>query len=126
MAVYTEEPVKDTFRAAQRSLWDIPGMREFIESHGDLKFHGLEPMPSWNKKEYRANYSWRFDVVKFCRQMFIPEHAASFLPDGDLLVWLDADVVSYAEMPGKFIEHLMVDYSLVTIGRDRGATDIGF
>ena len=126
MVVYTEEPVKETFRAVQRSLWDIRGMREFIDAHDDLRFHGLTPMPSWNKKEYRANYSWRYDVVKFSRQMFIPEHAASFLPDGDILSWMDADVVSYAEVPGSFIRHLLQDKSIVTVGRDRGCTDIGF
>jgi len=126
MVVYTEEPVKQTYRAEQRSLWDIPGIKEFIDDHQDPKFHGIEPLPSWSKKEIRAKYSWRFDAVKFCRQLFIPEHAASFLADGDIMVWLDADVISYAEVPGKFIEHLMTDQGLVTIGRDRGSTDIGF
>jgi hypothetical protein len=127
--VYTEEPIDKRYkkdRFEERSLWVIKGVREFIESHSDPIYHGKAPVPGWNKKDERNGSSYRYDVVRFCRQLFIPAHAAESLPDGDILVWFDADVLTYEDVPAGFIEKVLGNYDLVTIGRDRNHTDIGF
>lgn len=123
---YTEEPCGWTGRGTERSLWSIPGVREFINTHDHPKYHGKDPLPQWTKKEIHVGESWRYDAVKFCKQLFIPDHAAQGLPDGTILTWFDGDVVTFADVPDHLIHDLVGPYDLVTIGRDRGQTDIGF
>lgn len=134
---YTEEPIMgpefcrkadkyQRYNVTERSLWAIPGVKEFIDSHQHPRYHGLDPVPGWQKKDFRAGGSYRYDAVKFCKQLFIPDHATERLPDGEILAWFDADVVTYADVPDNFIQSLLGPFDLVTVGRDRGHTDIGF
>ncbi len=127
LAVYVEGPVSAPTRVAQRSLWDIPGCREFIVGYGaDPRFNGRAPVPGWRGKDHRAKYAWRFDAVRFCRQLFIPEHAVNKLRDGDVFAWLDADVVTYDTVPNGFIKGLLDHRDLVYLGRKHQATELGF
>lgn len=126
LVVYTEQPVKTMYRGEERNVLAIPGLREFIESHQDPRYHGKAEVPGWGKKDQRVGYSYRYDVVKFCRQLFIPEDAANKLPDDAILAWLDGDVVTYASPPPGFIEHLMGDKDLITLDRSRGHPELGF
>lgn len=127
VAVYVEEPCEGPDRVEQRILWDIPGCKEFIDEQGrNRRSIGREPVPGWRKKDERAGYAWRFDAVRFCRQLFIPEHSVNMLEDGDIFVWLDGDVVSYAEVPPGFIETQLHQNDLVTLGRNGSATELGF
>lgn len=126
LVFYTEEDVP-TPRGTQRSLWTIPGVREFIDSHQEPEYDGLAPVEGWTKKDHHNGWSWRYQCVKFCKQLFIPHHAEQYLPDGDIMAWFDADVVTFHEVPQEFIYDLLGDHhDIVTVGRDRGSTDIGF
>src|SRR4029079_6402538 len=125
--VYVENKIKPIGREIIRDVFSIPGCKQFIEEHQHPRFHGMEEVPGWNEKDRRnPEGSYRFNAVKFCRQLFIPEHAADKLPDGDILVWFDGDVISHAEPPGDFVNHLLGEKDLVTLGRDRLNTDLGF
>lgn len=127
IVVYTETPVPTPGRIEQRSLWSIPGVKEFIDSHQDPVYHGKKETRGWREKDRRANESYRFDAVKFCKQLFVPDDAAWQLPDGDILAWFDGDVVSYEEVPDDLIGRLLDDHDLVYIGRNPGNhSDLGF
>lgn len=127
LVVYVEEEIPTPERGKQRNVLGIPGCREFIEAYqGDPRFTGKAEVPGWRKKDLQAGYSYRYDAVKFCRQLFIPDSCASVLPDADILVWLDADVVSYADVPNGLVDALIGDATLCYLGRRDGHSDLGF
>lgn len=125
LITYTEEPVSLP-RGECRSLWDIPGAREFIDRHKDRPAaNGKKPGPKWKPNAIRAGYNWRFDAVKFCRQGFIPLHAAQGL--SGLMCWLDADVVTFKDVaPGQVESLLPASACAAYLGRVRMHSEIGF
>lgn len=129
LVLYVEERIKTgaSPRVAQRDLWQIPGIANFIEIESQVPEHcGRAPVDGWRMKEHLAGYSWRHDAVRFCRQLYIPEHAAAELSEGDILVWLDGDVVTFADVPEDLIERLLGNHSLIYLGRTNGSTELGF
>jgi hypothetical protein len=126
LAVYTEEPVPMP-RGVCRSLWECNGVAEFIARHkDDPEKCGTKPNHLWNPRHVGRPYWYRFDAVKFCRQMFIPEHAARGLSDGDILVWLDGDVVTFENVPDRFIESLLNGHEISYLGRPGRHSEIGY
>lgn len=132
LLVYTEQRAgvaKPTARRTiiERSLSQCDGVQAFIDRHKDIAEHcGRKAVPRWKAKEQAAGYSFRFDAVKFCKQLFIPEHAGADLPDGDILAWSDADVVSFADVPDGFVEGLLAGADLAFLGRGEKHSEIGF
>lgn len=129
LIAYAEEPVH-MVRGECRSVWEIPGALEFYARHRDVKSHnGRQQTPHWRPKDVRklanGHAAWRWDAVRFFKQLIIPHQASLGLPDGDVLVWLDADVVTFDDVPGGFIEHLMGKADLCYLGRNEGS-EIGF
>lgn len=125
LIAYAEEPVKMA-RGECRNLWDIPGARQFYETHSKIPRHcGAAPVPMWRPKDIRKGYAWRWDAVRFFKQCIIPLAASQDLLDNDILVWLDADVVSFADVPGRMVEGLIGNSDLCYLGRNKG-TEIGF
>ena len=93
-------------------LWDIPGAREFVERHKGIPAHcGAK--------------GWRWDALRWFKQCIISHYVAQELDDGDILVWLDADVVTFADVPPAFVEGLLGDADLCYLGR-RTHSEIGF
>lgn len=126
LQVYVEESTPMP-RGAERSLWSIPGAREFHERHAqNLAAHGRVPQPRWKDREVRRGYSFRHDAYKFWKQILIPEAAAAGLQDGDLLVWLDGDVVTTAPVPEDFVPGLLGDADVAFLGRLNAHSEIGF
>lgn len=124
--VYTEETVEMP-RGECWSLWDCHGVKEFIEKYSkEPKYCGREPTPVWKQREVEVGYSFRTDAVKFCRQMIIPENSAEMMLDGEVLTWLDADVVTFAPVPDGFVEDLLGVHDLVYLGRPGKHSEIGF
>lgn len=114
-------------RGSYRSLWNCPGVAEFISRHKDNKAaNGREPNKYWREKHIRGGYHFAFDAVKFCRQCFIPEEAAGWLPDGEILAWSDADVVTLRPIPEGFVEQLLRDGDICFLGREGTHSEIGF
>lgn len=126
LVVYTEAPVAVP-RGECRSLWDCHGVAEFIARHkDDPEKTGRKQTKLWKPRYHGKPYCYRFDAVKFCRQLFIPEHAARDIGDGDYLIWLDADVMSLKDMPPLFVETLFGKADLVFLGRSGAHSEIGF
>lgn len=111
-----------------RPLWECAGLADFIARHKDNpEAHGRgSPRPGWREKDRRIGYSWRFDAAKFALQLFVPEAAAKHLPDGEILVWFDADVLTHRDVPEGFIEGLIGDNDICYLGREPKHSEIGF
>jgi len=110
-----------------RFTTECDGLAAFIERHkDDPAAHGRVFRPGWRLAERQKGYSFRTDVVKFATQLFIPEAAAKHLPDGEILVWFDADVVTHRAVPEGFIESLIGDADVCYLGRPGTHSEIGF
>jgi hypothetical protein len=127
LMVYTEQ-TDPLPRDACRPLWTIPGAREFYERHrGNLAVQGRDPsIGRFKPSEQRTGYSFKWDALKFFKQILIPGDAASAMKDGDILVWLDGDVETTAPVPEGWIESLIGDSELCYLGRSRMHSEIGF
>lgn len=124
---YTEVPYHLP-RGENKLIWDIPGCRDFIERHqNSAKARGKAVKPDWKQSAKAQGYNWRFDAWKWCRQGFIPLAVAEQMGRG-LLCWLDADVVTFEDMPDGFIESLLPEgKDLAYLGRGRKYhSEIGF
>lgn len=125
---YTEVPYYLP-RGENKLIWDIPGCREFIERHQNSpKARGRAIKPDWKQSAIAQGYNWRFDAWKWCRQGFIPLAAAEQAGERGLLLWLDADVVTFEDIPEGFIESLLPEGKDVAyLGRSKKYhSEIGF
>lgn len=126
LQVYVEEAHKMP-RGACRMLWDIPGATEFRDAYRDKpETQGRIAMPCWKKSEQRKGYSFRTDAYKFWKQILIPGAAAQGLDDGDVLIWLDGDVVTTAKITEDWLRSVMGDADLVYLGREPSHSEIGW
>lgn len=128
LVAYTEMDVPMP-RGTTASLWDCNGATAFYDRHKDNPVscgRAAPPGGRWSPKEYSKNYGWRWDALKWFRQCMIPEHASLALPDNDILVWLDGDVISYDAVPQDFVERLLGDADLIYLGRPNYGSEIGF
>lgn len=127
---YAEQPA-EMVRGVCRDLWSIPGARQFYDTHSKILAHcGLEPTPHWRPKDRRifantGEAAWRWDALRFFKQCIIPDAASKELPDGDVLVWLDADIVTFADVPADLLDKLLGRADICYLGRNKGA-EIGF
>lgn len=114
-------------RKACRSLWDCPGAREFIERHRDnLELAGRQPRAGWKDKDRAKGYSFRFDALKFFKQILIPREAARGLAEGDILVWLDGDVETIAPVNTGVIAAMLDWHDVAYLNRGDKHSEIGF
>ena len=126
LQVWTEEPYRMP-RDACRDLWSIPGAREIHARYGQWPdAQGRVPTPKWKASAKAKGYNFRFDAYKFWKQILIPEAASRDMADGDILIWLDADVVSLAPISEAWIENLIGDADVCYLGRERSHSEIGF
>lgn len=126
LVAYAEEATP-LARGEGRLLWDIPGARGFIDRHRDTPvYNGRAATAGWGPKDRGRGYSYRYDAVRFFKQCIIPAHAASGRPDGDALVWLDADVVTFANVSVGLIDQMLGGSDLCYLGRKREGSEIGF
>lgn len=128
LQVYVEEAHKMP-RGACRMLWDIPGAREFMDRHsGNLYAQGRKQVEGtrWKQSAIHKGYNFRWDAMKFYKQLIIPRAAAEGLSDGDILVWLDGDVITTSAVPENFIPDLIGDADISYLGRVRSHSEIGY
>lgn len=124
--VYSETPVALP-RGECRSLWSCPGVRDFINRYkNDPVACGLKSTDMWAPRFRGRKYNFRFDAVKFCRQIFIPLHAASEAQEDDIIVWLDGDVITFDKVPETYIEDTLGRADLCYLGRKKHYPEIGF
>lgn len=106
-----------------------PGLKDFLEENaGNDLLNGREPNDSWKPRDRESGYNWRFDAVRFCKQLCYPAAIASTFPaTSDIaLAWFDADVVTYKPVPEDMIERFLGDHDLVYLGRPGKHSEIGF
>ena len=126
LRVYTEAPV-DVPRGKCVDVMVCDGLAAFVAKHErNAAARGREPSARWKDGERAAGYSYKWDAHKFIKQLVIPADAARELPDGDTLVWLDADVVSFAPVSANLIPSLLGDADLCYLGRGKKHSEIGF
>jgi len=127
LAVWVEEK-QPMPRGAWRDLWSIPGALEFHRTHRDNhEAHGLVPRSNWKQKDIRRGYSFKHDAYKFWKQILIPGATANEMRDGEILVWLDGDVVTTHPVPLDFVPRLLGDAEVCYLGRQPNQhSEIGF
>lgn len=129
LRVYVEEffPIDAAARSVEQvKLSAIPGCMEFIDKYrNDRLANGTMVQPHWKEGCKKSGYNFRFDAWKFCRQGFIPYHAAQEMVSG-VMCWLDGDVVTHTPVPSEFIESLLPDKADVAyLGREPKHSEIG-
>lgn len=89
----------------------VPGYDEFLRH-----WEAVEP-----KKD-----GWKWDAKKWFPQALCPAVAASSMPDGSILVWLDADVETTEEVPSSWIKGVLGEADVACLRRVSCHTEIGF
>lgn len=127
LKVYTESQIVPLPRGEIRDVLAIDGLAAFLDRHAGVPEHcGRKPNRFWRPKDLAVGYNFRFDAVKFCRQCFIPQHAAQSLNDGQVLCWSDADVVTFRDIPDDFAASQLDGSDLCYLGRGDKHSEIGF
>ncbi len=112
LTVYVDEPMQID-GVTQRLTPDIPG---WLETKRRLP----ETRPEAEKP---TNYIW--NAHKFAVKPFVWLDAAERMGDG-VLVWLDGDTVTTADVPSDFIERLMSGIDMAVLGRRNMHPETGF
>lgn len=111
---YEELPDFQHERIEYRPLMEIDGVSEFLEK--------AKRVPNSDGKTPEGyNYNW--DAQKFCRKVFAQD--AAFDLD-DEVFWLDADVVSFRDVPREFLDGLIKGVPFCYLGRKDFYTETGF
>jgi len=128
LTVYTEY----TFGcpgAEIRHLYDLKEASSFLARHHDnphAQGRQQKPGTCWKKKDSDAGYNFRFDALKFCKMAFYTADAAR-RSDADVLIWLDGDVLTFADVPGGFLENVIPDgHTCAFLGREPYHSETGF
>lgn len=122
--IVTDE-VRGLSRAAEIELQSVPGYREFMNRwSGCSQANGYDCAPGI--KTNAQGYSFKFDAVKWMPQGLAPEACLDGLNDGDILVWLDADVETIADVPADWIDSLLGSDDVAALRRFNNHTEIGF
>jgi hypothetical protein len=129
MIAYTHG-IKDTLAPSvrQREQDDIPGLMDFLNSHGTKpEVQGRADFENrWKPKEKASGYSFRFDAYKFCRMVFTMRNAA-YLCEKEYMVWLDGDTVIQKAIPTGFEQRALPDdCQYAFLGRPKKYTETGF
>ncbi len=111
-----------------RMIHEVPGCVEFIDRHlHDPAANGCDVQPNWKERERIEGYNFRWDAVKWCRMAMFTADAASKIADtGDILVWLDGDVMTKRPIPTNFVEDLIGDHDVAYLGREPKHPDTAF
>lgn len=112
-----------------RSMHDLAGWETFMATRRtDPIACGRQQRSDhhWKDSAVRGGYNFRFDAVGFAGQGFVPEAAAVGLQDGEILCWMDADVIAHTPVPEGFIEGLVGKHDGAYLGRGLKHSEIGF
>lgn len=128
LMVYTEEP-QALGRGVNKMLYDIPGAAEFYARHRDnmvLAGRTIGEGHRWKLSCIKGGYNFKFDALKFFKQILIPGDAARWLDDGDILIWLDGDVETTARPNLDYIRQALGNADVMFLNRANSHSEIGF
>jgi hypothetical protein len=127
LTVYYEGDIPEDAPKSDRLHWlDIhkfcPDLVAFKEKHGNNPFaNGHKLGTDTNKKG-----SFLFEAVRFSHKSFCVSHA-TLNSSTDLVVWLDADVVTHSPVPYEFVEGLLPEnFYTAYLGRQHIYPECGF
>lgn len=111
-------------RGVSLPLQAIPGVDAFRRRWADIpKAAGREIAGA---KVDENGYSWRHDALKWMPQAMAPMAALDELKDGDIFVWLDADVETTKPVPNGWVQDLIGICDVACLQRDGTHSEIGF
>ena len=127
LTVYYEDSIPEDAPKSDRVKWiDIhqacPELVAFKEKHKNNPYaNGHKIGTDTNKKG-----SFLFEAVRFAHKSYCVSHA-TLNSSTDLIVWLDADVVTHSPVPYEFIESLhKQDHYTSFLGRQQIYPECGF
>ena len=126
LKVYYEQLPAEKNKSSRIEWIDLneacPKLLEFKQRHANNPYaNGQKP---GTEKKPKRSYLW--DAVKFAHKSYCVSHAA-LNADSDLVVWLDADVVTHSSVPESFIESLLPkDHYCAYLGRQKIYPECGF
>lgn len=104
---------------------DIPQIDQFKNRWSDTSMaHGSDK--DSNKKVFKNGYSFRHDAIKWMPQGFAPHAAIGDCENGDIFVWMDADVATISPVPEDWCEQLLNGKDVACLQRPNTHTEIGF
>jgi len=111
-------------------LAESAALRNFQERHARNEIaHGRRLAPGqigWSERKLAECYNFRYDAVRFCNKVFSIELVARTAPPG-WLVWLDADIVTFARVPAVLFEALLPPgFALACLDRGNYHSECGF
>lgn len=110
--VVSEDSVDLPDGVSFHALWDSKSARDFERRHRkQQRSHGKVREPNaagWTPKKVADGYNFRYDAYRFAKKVFAIEQVARSLPGGKLF-WIDADVVTFANVPVEALNRLLPD-----------------
>jgi len=121
--IITDKPLP-TDRAVQIQLDQVPGYQGFMGQYGESRTAMGYDAP--HQKADPEKRFWKNDAVKWAPQGLAPRAALDGMASGDLLCWLDADVMTTAKPPLHWINALLAGADVACLQRERQHSEIGF
>lgn len=82
--------------------------------------------PNKIKSKWQGKDTYLFDAVRFSHKSFCQIHAAQNI-DADVMIWLDADTITFAKVTQELLESLLpIDHYVSYLGRPGKYTECGF
>ena len=125
LVVYTWEPTKLSRGEDLPIPWECV---RFLDKHAEndaARGRVYRTGMRWKAKEIEQGYSFRYDAWKFSQMAFYTRDAMRYVEDG-VLVWMDADVVTFKQVPEGFVESLLGDAVVAYLGRRGTHSETGF
>lgn len=123
---YMDLEISTTLEIRHQEL--IPELTDFLNFYkGDSIIAGKKDCGKWNDKEKRAGYSYRYDAYKFCRMVYVMQHAAHHC-DTNHLIWLDGDNVVRGAIPDDIATKSLAGSggAIAYLGRGGKHTETGY
>ena len=111
---YETQPNFSHEKIEYRDLFDIEGIRPFLEHLNSVD--GADGVLD-------GHYDYRFDASRFCRKVFAVD---SVFDEDDIVFWLDADTVTFKEIPEDFLKDLVKNDPFCYLGRSNFCSETGF
>lgn len=123
-----DDPILDKHYSVNL-IKDVKNCYTFLGDHfEDPLLNGAAvnlPLP-WKPKCIDEGYNYRFDMVKFSRKIFAIEDAVSVCKTGKLF-WVDADVLTFAEVSLKLLRSLLPNSAALSfLSRPGSYSECGF
>ena len=121
--VIVTDTIRGIGRATEIPLQAVPGYEVIATWADNRKARGFD---SGHRKTDANGYSWRHDAVKWAPQGLAPRAALEGLDDGDVFIWLDADVETIRSVPKDWGQKLLGAHDVACLKRPSTHSEIGF